>query len=66
MSQNLPVNDFEWVEKISKFDEGFMKSHNEEGGEGYFLKIDVQYSEKLHDIHNDLPFLPEKIKIKSV
>ena len=25
MSQKLPVNDFEWVEKLSKFDERFIK-----------------------------------------
>ena len=25
MSQKLPVNGFEWVEKLSKFDEGFIK-----------------------------------------
>ena len=25
MSQKLPVNGFEWVEKLSKFDERFIK-----------------------------------------
>ena len=28
-----------------------------------FLETDVQYSEKLHELHNDLPFLPERKKI---
>ena len=23
-----------------------------------FLKVDIQYLEKLHELHNDLPFLP--------
>ena len=32
--------------------------------EGYFLEDDVQYPKKLHDLHNDLPFLPERIKIE--
>ena len=27
---------------------------------------DVQYPEKLHDFHNDLPFWPERIKIEKV
>ena len=27
-----------------------------------FLEVDVQYLEKLHDLHNDLPFLPEIMK----
>ena len=26
--------------------------------------MDVQYPEKLHEINNDLPFLPERIKIE--
>ena len=34
--------------------------------EEYFLKFDVQYLEKLHDLHDDLPFLPEIIKLSKV
>ena len=29
---------------------------------GYFLKVDLDYPEELHDIHNDHPLAPEKIK----
>ena len=29
---------------------------------GYFLKVGIEYLEKLHDLHIDLPFLPEKMK----
>ena len=36
------------------------KSYNEESDEGYFLEADVQYLE----IHNDLRFLPERMKIE--
>ena len=28
------------------------------------LKVDVRYLEKLHELHNDLLFLPERMKIK--
>ena len=28
------------------------------------LEVDVQYLEKVHELHNDLPFLPERIKIE--
>ena len=28
-----------------------------DGDEGYFLEVDIRYSEKLH---HDFPFLPEK------
>ena len=44
----------------------FIKKYNEESDERYFLKVDVQYHEKLHELHNDLPFLPERLKIEKV
>ena len=54
MSQKLPANNFERIKDTSQFDEGFIKSYR------YFLKVDAQYVEKLHELHNDLPFLPER------
>ena len=65
MSQNFPVNNFKWVRNISKFDESFMKSYNEEIDKGYFLEVDVHNLEILHNLHNDLPFLPERMKIET-
>ena len=66
MLQKLPVNNFEWVEDTSQFNEDFIKSYNKESDEGYFIEVDVQYPEKLHERHNDLPFLPERMKIEKV
>ena len=31
-----------------------------------FLEVDVQYLEKLFELHNYLTFLPERIKIENV
>ena len=39
-----------------------MKNFNEESEEGYFFEVDVL----LHQLHNDLPFLPERVKIEKV
>ena len=64
MPQKLPVNNFEWIKDTSQFNEDFIKIYNEESDEGYFLQVDVQYSKKLHKLHNDLPFLPERINIE--
>ena len=64
--QKLPVNKFEWIEDTSQFNEDFIKNYNEESKEGHFLEVDVQYSEKLHELHNDLPFLPERKKLEKV
>ena len=59
-------NNFEWIKDTSQFTEDFIKNYNEESDEGYFLEVDVQYFEKLHEFHNDLPFLPERMKIEKV
>ena len=36
VSQNVPVNDYKWVEDTSQFNENFIKSYNDESSEGYF------------------------------
>ena len=66
MSQKLPVNRFEWIKDTYQFNEDFIKIYNEESDEGYFLEVDVQYLNKINELHNDLPFLPERIKIEKV
>ena len=64
MSQKLPVINFKWINDTSQFNEDYIKNYNEESDEGYFLEVDVQYIKKLHELHNDLPFLPERMKIE--
>ena len=53
MSQKLPVNKFEWIEDTSQFNEDFIKKKRitDKSNKGYFLEVDVQYLEKLHDLH---------------
>ena len=66
MSGNLPLKNFERIKDTSQFNEDFIKNHNEEGDEGYFVEVDVQNLEKLHELHNDLPFFPVRMKIEKV
>ena len=65
MLQKLPVNNFDWIKDTSQFNEDFIKNYNKESDEGYFLEVDIQYPEKLHELH-DLPFFPERMKIEKV
>ena len=58
MSRKLPINNFKWVKDTCQFNEDFIKSYSQNSDEGYFLEVDVQYFEKLHDLQNDLAFLP--------
>ena len=32
---------------------------------GYFLEIDLKYSAKLHELHNDYPLAPAKLAVSS-
>ena len=66
MSQKLPINNFAWTKYTSQFNEDFIKNYNEESDGGYFLEVDVKYLENVHELHNDLPFLPERMKIRKV
>ena len=67
MSQPLPTGGFHWVE----FDEGKDLKYivNELAkceDRGYQQEVDVAYPRKLHDYHNDLPFMCAKMKINGV
>ena len=54
------------IKDTSQFNEDFIKNYNQESDQGYFLEVAVQYFEKLHEFDNDLPFLPERMKIEKV
>ena len=67
MSQKLSVNGFNWVKNLSEcnsiqFNESFIRNCDENSDIGYFLKVDVDYLEKLFNFPKDLPFLPERKK----
>ena len=62
MFQKLPVSGFKWLEDAS-IDEEFIKNYDEDSDKGYILKVDVENLKNLHDLHSDLPFLPERMKI---
>ena len=54
---------FKWKKNILKFNEAFMKNYDEDSDKGYIFEIDVEYSKNVRDLHSDLPFLPERMKI---
>ena len=66
MLQKLPVNCFTWFENTFQFNVDFIKCYNEGSVEEYFFEVYVQYPEKVCDLHNDLPFIPEIMKIENI
>ena len=67
MSQKLPIDDFEWVEKddLSKFNDSFIRNYDGNSDKGYILEVDVEYPKNIHKLHSDLSFLPERKQIKN-
>ena len=46
-----------------KFNEDFVKNYDEDSDKGYIFEGDVEYRKNLHDLHSDLSFLSERMKI---
>ena len=63
MSEKLPMNGFKWVNDIFEINEKFVKSYNKNSDKGYILEVGVDYPSKLHKLHSDMPFLPERMII---
>ena len=53
------------MDDISKIDEDFVKDYNKNDNKGYILDVDVDYSNKLQNLHSDLPFLPGRMIINN-
>ena len=62
MSMKLPTHGFKWL--TSGEMEKLFKNQIVQVWERIpcILEVDLEYPEKLHDLHNDYPFCPEKVK----
>ena len=49
MSEYLPYGRFKWLKNIDKFD---IMSINDKSSIGYFLEVDLEYPDELHELHN--------------
>ena len=57
MSKPLPVRGFRWMTEDELFNWKSMPC---------ILEVDLDYPESLHDVHNDYPLAPERMKINKV
>ena len=62
MSQPLPTGGFKWVD----FNPNEISELATRTDKGYLLEVDVSYPKELHNIHNDLPFMCERMEINGV
>ena len=63
MCNKLPTHGFKWLTggEIEKLCENLNNLHKTP----CILEVDLQYPEKLHDLHNDYPLCPERVKCKN-
>ena len=64
-TEKLPVRGFRWMYDISRMDEDFVRGYDKTDINGYILEVDVDYLNKLQNLHSDLPFLPERMVINN-
>ena len=62
ISKKLPTNGFKWLDS-NEINEDFIKNYNENNDKGYILEVEVKYPKRLHELHSDLPFLSERMKV---
>ena len=62
MSQYLSIGGFRWLteKEINNID---LTKYKEDNKKGVILEVDLQYPQELHDLRNDYPLAPEKIKM---
>ena len=64
MSQYLPTGNFNWMtdKEIRKID---LRKYKKDGKKGLIPEVDLEYPQELHDLHNDYPVAPEKVKVSN-
>ena len=62
MSQYLPTGHFKWLSQ-NQINKTNLGTYTENSKKGLILEVDLEYPQELHNLHNDFPLGPEKIKV---
>ena len=64
MSQYLPTGNFKWMtnKEIEQINLGKYKA---DGKKRLICEVDLECPQELHDMHNDYPVCPEKVKVSN-
>ena len=62
MKEYLLYVGFEWLKNANEFE---VMSISEKSPIEYFLEVDVEYSDELHELHNDYRLASEKPAVSS-
>ena len=58
----LPYEGFKWLKNVDEFD---VMSINEKSPIGHLLEVNLEYPDKLHELHNDYALAPEELAVSS-
>ena len=58
----IMILNVEWLKNVDNFD---MMSISGKSPIGYFLEVNLEYLDKLRELHNDYPLAPEKLSVSS-
>ena len=64
--KKLSIDNFKWERDLSIFHEDFIKNYDEKNDIGYLFYADITYPKNLRELHKDLPFLPDRMKVSKV
>ena len=62
ISEYLPCEWFKWLKNVHEFD---LMSISETSPTGYFLGVDLEYPDELHELHSDYRLAPKKLVVSS-
>ena len=62
MSEYIPYGGFKWLKNVIKFD---INSISEKSSIGYFLEVQLEYPDELHELHNDYALAQEKLAVSN-
>ena len=62
LSSYLPYGGFKWIKNVDGFD---VNSINEKSPIVYFLQLDPEYPDEVHELHHEYPLAPENFAVSS-
>jgi len=65
MSQSMPYKGFKWINPTNFRLRSYKKLCSNKLKRGHILECDIEYPSNLHDLHNDYPYCPEQVVVKS-
>ena len=63
MSKYLLYGEFRWLKNVDGF---VVMSINKKSDTGYFLEVDLDCPDELHELHNYYPLAPERLAVSNV